>query len=559
MGGLVCEELHSLLQKVSGIEWNMEQLSQIIGKSIPELAKLCQLCLVEVVLFSSENIAREKIIREQVLYRKDQKDFAGERKIIERNIVNGGRLRVVVAPQSGMEWNETRERDLDSLVGIIYLLCERVYGMKLLDRFVYTDMLTGVMNEASLMRYMGGLKARGMLDSYCGNFVNIKNMKLLNERYGDRLGNRIMMEYAKKIEKYLGEDGGICRLGGDNFIVCILQKREEEFLKFMKELVVEFTGTDGRSYSIRVNSRIGYYYVESKADIACVMRNISIALNQAGRGRNADVVKFEEKMMEQLFRMRELEEMIPRAIEQEDFVVFYQPKALIKDKSRYRLHGAEALVRWVQDGKIISPIEFVPILEKNGLVTKLDFYVLEHVCQNIKQWEAMGIEPVRVSTNFSRRHLWDKHFADKVEEIIRKYDVNPKYLEVEITESYDVKDIEALNNFVDRMHTLGVCLAMDDFGSGFASLRMLKDMVVDTIKLDKSIIDGVGGRDEEDEIIVANIIRMINQLGKEVIAEGVEVQSQADFLRENGCMMIQGYLYGKPMPESEFRQKLIEG
>lgn len=225
--------------------------------------------------------------------------------------------------------------------------------------------------------------------------------------------------------------------------------------------------------------------------------------------------------------------------------MYYQPKVDISNTSDIKVNGAEALVRWKKDGEMVSPGEFIPVLEKNGLITLVDFYVLEQVCMDINRWIEQGIQPIKVSSNFSRRHLQDGDFADKVEEIIKKYNVDPKYIEIEITESYDDEDMQALSKFEKRMHELGIDLSVDDFGSGFSSLKMIKNIVADTIKLGKSIIDGIGN-DGSEEIIVSHIIMMILHLGKNVIAEGVETEQQAAFLRKNGCNNIQGFLYGRP-------------
>jgi len=151
--------------------------------------------------------------------------------------------------------------------------------------------------------------------------------------------------------------------------------------------------------------------------------------------------------------------------------------------------------------------------------------------------------------------LKDKYFADKVEAIFNKYEIDPSYLEIEITESYDVDDLEALTRFEQRMHKLGINMSVDDFGSGFSSLKVIKNIVADVIKLDKSLIDGVG-TDPDDDIIVSHLIQMIQSLGKEIIAEGVEQKCQADFLRANNCNCIQGYMYARPMPVVQFEAYL---
>ena len=200
----------------------------------------------------------------------------------------------------------------------------------------------------------------------------------------------------------------------------------------------------------------------------------------------------------------------------------------------------------IQGGmKALVSDEFYHIME---CISDKD-YDADHVLTTMKQFIPAFAE--RYGTNYME-------FANKVEAVFRKYQVDPSYFEIEITESYDSEDMEALVQFEKRMHEIGVKLSVDDFGSGFSSLKMVKNIVSDTIKLDKSIIDGVGSDDKNNEIIVSHIIKMIRCLGKEVLAEGVETKEQAAFLRDNGCDLIQGYLYGKPIPREEFEENWLK-
>lgn len=466
---------------------------------------------------------------------------------------NGGRANFIFAIKDGEVWTTEMQQDMKVLAKLFYLLTGRARAMQTLNVLTFTDPLTGIANETALGRFMHSREVLGDFDTYCSNFINMKNMKLVNSRYGQDSGDRVLTSFAQKLSNFAGDVGCAARLGGDNFFVFIKAEREESLLNYLSKLTVDFRRPDGKEIKINIDARVGYYYSRSGDTIPDAMQNADIAARVARQSRNPDIVEFEDIMKTDMLQLKDMEENIPKALDNHDFVVYYQPKADISDKNKFKLNGAEALVRWIRDGIMVPPMKFIPILEQNGLVTLVDFYVFEQVCKDIRSWIDKGIKPIRVSSNFSRRHLKDSKFVDKIEYIIKKYDINPEYLEIEITESYDSDDMEALMRFEQRMHKLGVNLAVDDFGSGFSSLKMVKNIVSDTIKLDKSIIDGIG-ENSGDEIMVSHIIKMIQCLGKEVIAEGVEHEKQADFLRENGCLNIQGYLYGKPMPIDQFEE-----
>lgn len=557
MSQLVNQDYQEFLQKIPNNEYDLETIKKIFRENVPKLAKKCKLCFLRVELLSPNNQHEDGSTSEDVVLLDSGNIEEENMKEIVFDLGNGGTARFTAKLEDGTEWTEQIEDDFYVIARTIYIIYGRARAMQFLHNLTFHDSMTGVANEAALYQFMKNAMEKGIFDSYCVNFVNIKNMKLFNERYGHPFGDQMIIQYARKIEHFLGEKGCIARLGGDNFLVIIDREQEDAFLDYMLDIHVDLKLPNSMSISVKMESRVGYYYVRNGNDISIAMANSSIALSQARRDSASDVIRFEDNMKLEMLQTKQLTENVPNALQNEEFVVYYQPKALMEGKSEYTLHGAEALVRWRKNGVMIPPMDFIPLLEENGMITEVDFYVFEHVCLDIKTWEAVGIQPVRISSNFSRRHLRDEHFADKIETIIRKYDINPAYLEIEITESYNIEDMEALNRFESRMFELGIKLSVDDFGSGYSSIKMLKNISAGIIKIDKSIIDGIGSGNQDDETIVAHMIHMIRALGKEVIAEGVEYPSQAEFLQKNDCNMIQGYLFGKPMPKDEFEKELM--
>lgn len=536
---------------------DLNKIREYLNNHLEKLGSTCGFRLLSVYLYSTENETfASGQLRGEFLYRVESTPDENQ-KVYKYPLSNGGYVEIIATPENG-EWNDSNEENFEVITKLLSVIYGRSRAMNYIEYVSTTDALTEVNNTEGLVRYMIKRLKERKIASYCSNFLNVKNMKLINERYGNSYGDEILKSYANKIDSFIGEDGCFARLGGDNFVAVIKNERESELLDFVMQLCVDITMSNGIMDFIKVDSRVGYYYIQPEDDFNVAMNMCSVACRVARQNRNSNIVEYKEEMRTQMMKLREMEEAVPEAIDNEEFVVYYQPKVQLTEDD-YILHGAEALIRWKRNGKMVSPGEFVPILEKTGMIREIDFYVLEHVCRDIKKWEKEGLQPVRVSTNFSRWHLGDVDFADHIIRIVEEYGVNPKYLEVEITESYEDEDIEALSRFEEKMKNFGISLSMDDFGSGFSSLQMLKEMAADTVKIDKSLIDDVGKDDKENEIIVSHIIYMIKQLGKELIAEGVEHQEQADFLKKCGCDLIQGFLYGRPMPENDFVERLRAG
>ena len=285
------------------------------------------------------------------------------------------------------------------------------------------------------------------------------------------------------------------------------------------------------------------------------MDALAIALNMSKDLNPGNCAWFQKDMLNHTLHSKEVSLIFPKALENKEFVVYYQPKVTL---SNNQLCGCEALVRWIRNGKLVPPMEFIPILEREGTVCELDFYVFEHVCQDIQRWLSKGIEPVRVSVNFSKNHLHNTHLAQEIIALMQKYQIDSKYIEVELTEMSGYENYATLVSFVQSMRKNGVSTSIDDFGTGYSSLNLLKDLDVDIIKLDKSFLNNLENHSQSDVIVIKNIVNMVNELHMSVIAEGVETQSQAEFLRKIHCRMAQGFLFDRPLPHDDFEKRLSD-
>ena len=279
----------------------------------------------------------------------------------------------------------------------------------------------------------------------------------------------------------------------------------------------------------------------------------SIAKNTIKYKFTTGIAIYDDSMLECQQEDAELVGSMMSGLENGEFIAYYQPKYSLNSEC---ITSAEALVRWKKpDGEIIMPGRFIELFEKNGFIRHLDYYMFENVCAMLHETLDAGHPIVPISVNFSRVHLYDAHFPDRIASIAKKYGVDTKYLVVELTESAFIMEGQALIDIVQCLHAHGFAVAIDDFGSGFSSLNMLKDVDVDELKIDMKFLEGFE-RGGKVGTVVTSVIRMAKWLGIPAVAEGVETREQIDFLRTLGCDMIQGYYYSRPIPREEFEAKL---
>lgn len=250
----------------------------------------------------------------------------------------------------------------------------------------------------------------------------------------------------------------------------------------------------------------------------------------------------------------EIEKEVSRALKENEFKIYIQPKI---DTKKETLVGAESLIRWNRYHKeMIRPDEFIPLLEEFGIITKLDYYVLEEVCKMQRKYIEKGIR-IPISINESKRHLSNKDYVEELMKIVKFYNIPTSLLELEMTESAVVENVQMAKNTEQKLHQLGFIVSMDDFGTGYSSFSMLKDINIDILKIDKSFFQEII-ENERGKIIIESIIQMTKKLGIKTVAEGIETKEQVEYLKQIECDMIQGYYYAPPIYQKEFEQKWLK-
>ena len=415
------------------------------------------------------------------------------------------------------------------------------------------DMLTKVYNADYLFSAADKMMSKNPSKSYLLTSVDAMNFKLVNDRFGIIIGDQTLASIANKIKALFKDKGLVGRLEGDNFI--IITEDTPDHRRLLSELEkLDIHIHDSTNYQVHL--KIGVCpikHYDSKVPISIYADRANIAKEGVGIIGHNYLRYFTERMYSLLEIESELEVDMITALRRGEFIAYYQPKYDIKTN---RIIGAEALVRWDHRIKgLIPPGIFVPLFERNGFINEVDFCVYEQVLRMIKKRLMNNRYVSPISMNVSRCHLADNNFMDKLEELVLSYEIPKKYIDMEITESIFSEGDTSAKELVYELKKRGFTVSMDDFGSGYSSLNLLRVMPIDTLKIDKAFIDDIE-TSSRSLCIVEEIIKMANRINIKTICEGIENEAQRDILRHAGCDMAQGYYYSKPITEEAFEALL---
>ena len=418
-------------------------------------------------------------------------------------------------------------------------------------RFLEYDFLTGIYGQQKFYQ-----TTRELLDQRAGaNFgfihFDIDRFRIINTLYGSKEGDRLIHFVAGAIRKVMTAygRGTYGRLGGDVFGMCVPYEDGAAIYHILEGIRAEI-----RKHSVHyyLETCAGIYLVDDPdMEVAAMHDNAEIAAAQCKGQYMVHDVLYTEEIGQKVLREQHIIDEMDAALAEQQFIVYFQPKYQLKKMAPY---GAEALVRWKKpSGEIVLPNEFIPIFERNGFITKLDYYVWEKVCQFIDSELSQGRNPAPISVNVSRVNLYNPDFMDSLIDLIHRYHIPPHYLNLELTESVFSEDAELIQRAVNYLHDAGFTILMDDFGSGYSSLNILKDVDLDVLKIDMKFFSK-GNTAEKGAKIIEAVIRMAESLDMMVIAEGVEEKHQVDFLNDLGCDYIQGYYFGRPMSQDQYEK-----
>ena len=411
------------------------------------------------------------------------------------------------------------------------------------------DTLTGLLNKEQFYIETAKLIKENRDVKYCLVCSNIKDFKFVNELFGIEKGNEILKKQAEYMKNFIGEDSLAARLHADRFAMCMPR------IRFDEDLINEaITGIQEafKNSSFHMHIFAGVYDihdVQERVSIMCDKANL--ASETIKNEYKSSVAYYTEHLLEKSIEERKIIGEFDRALDNEEFVMFLQPQVDVSGKP----FGSEALVRWKHPDKgLLAPGVFIDVLEKTGFVYRLDRYMWDKAVKQLAEWKKRGINDYHISVNISTKDFYLIDVYETFVGLVEKYDIDPKLLKLEITETALMSDFNKNMVIIKRLQKYGFDIEIDDFGSGYSSLNMLKDISADVLKIDMGFL-----RASENEVkgqdILESIIGLANKLGMRVITEGVEKKTQVDMLYDMGCKMFQGYYFSKPIPVDEFEKK----
>ena len=433
------------------------------------------------------------------------------------------------------------------IVSIVYRYIRMVDQREVeLLKLADTDMLTELPNRRALINYLE--KLYDDADSrFALVFIDLDNFKLINDTIGHEWGDTLLVGTATRFRRLLKENEFVARLGGDEFAVIIKDYPTEDALKQRVEdyakTLYEKCQLRGRDYYVTGSLGVACYPKDAR-DVKQLLKYADTAMFHAKKTGKVRSCFFDNIMNESMESDVKLENQMRQALTNNGFFLVYQPQFQADNKG---LRGFETLLR-LRDiqGNMISPAVFIPVAEKTNLILDIDRFVLNKAMTECKAMVEKNPE-LTVSVNMSAIHIQDDSFVDDVKKALEETGFPAKNLELEITETSFIERMDEVVEKIKTIRDMGICVALDDFGTGFASLSYLMNLPVNMLKIDKSFVDNILV-DERGASFVVAIITMGHQLGFEVIAEGVEEEQQVDVLRDRGCDLIQGYVWGKPIP-----------
>lgn len=430
-----------------------------------------------------------------------------------------------------------------------------------LEYMAYFDSETGVYNRNYFMKRLE--RAISKIPKSCNRvqvlYLDIDNYNVLNDIYGFILGDEVIVQFAKLLNSYTSHDVKVGRFNNDEFAVALFDAESDDAaLKLYKDIIKKIEKpiriSDGSEVYISVSVGIASYPTGGKTAVDLI-RCADIAMyNVKQHGKNG-MFEFEENMLKKFVKNVKLEQELKTAVDNLDFILNYQPQFYSKGR---KLRGMEALIRWQKpDGGYVSPAEFIPMAEKNGCIINIGTWVIKHALADFAEFKNKYAYDGIMSINISAIQLREKSFKDILLHYVELNQLEPDSIEIEITESVLIEDFEFTIHILEELRKKGFKISLDDFGTGYSSLSYLKDIPINTLKIDKSFVDTILV-DTSTSIITDAVITMVKKLGLETIAEGVETEEQYEYLKNMNCDNIQGFLLGRPMPKNNIIELIMK-
>lgn len=451
-----------------------------------------------------------------------------------------------------------RFNNCDSVMHAAHDVTERLQQVAIRHRATH-DELTGLANRAYFLERLGQEieKARGAGISLAVAFVDLDKFKQINDTRGHAVGDEMLRVVAGVLRSCVRDSDTVARLGGDEFVLLLDSSQGQLTPAMLAERIsarlAEPVMLAGQQHIITGSIGLSVY-PDDGLHPEELLRHADIAMYHSKGQRCSGVQFFTQDMQHRLDARMVMEQGLLRALQREEFILHFQPQVDLRSGA---IIGMEALLRWQSpELGLVPPMEFIPVAEESSLIVDIGKWVLEKSCATLRAWQDAGVPVVPVAVNIAASQFARQDFDTMVEDALAKFDIDPGLLELELTESLSMGDPMGSIALMQRLRAIGISLAIDDFGTGYSNLSYLKRFPVDRLKIDKSFTSGLA-TNAEDHAIVSAIISLAHSLGLKAIAEGVETEDQLQLLRAGGCDEIQGYYFGRPMPDEAARDMLL--
>ena len=501
--------------------------------------------------------------------RADGTDYPAQGSPIYKSIKNGNAYRVddeVFWKKDGthfpVEYSSAPIRKDGRLDGAVVTFSDITLRKRIEDQLVYEafhDVLTGLPNRALLIDRLERLIARARRHPnymFAVLFIDLDRFKIINDSLGHVIGDHILVEVSKRLRESLRTSDTIARLGGDEFVLVLEEVDNIKKAIFVAERIKEKLTPPFQveNHELFLTASIGIVFSKTGyTKPAEFLRDADNAMYRAKNSGKAKYQVFDETMHSHALTTLQKEADLRRAVEKKEFIIHYQPILSLHTDKVVRI---EALIRWQHPQRgIIPPLDFIPLAEETGLIIPIGEWLLETVCEQSLEWKQKGYRPVNVAINFSALQFYKKNISTVIKRIIKRTQVDALTLEIEITESVAMRDVNFTVMALHELHKMGIQISIDDFGTGYASLNCLKFFPINSLKIDRDFIQELPNNSANKTITEA-IVMLAHNLGFKVVAEGVETQEQLDFLRQIKCDEAQGYFFSRPVPAEEIAKML---
>jgi len=425
-----------------------------------------------------------------------------------------------------------------------------------LNQLACVDTLTGLSNRLWFHDQLDSMIEYAICEkeSVALLVLDMDGFKEINDTLGHAVGDLVLVETANRIKSLVGDENVVSRLGGDEFTIILRNPASDAYVEALALQIVESIRKPMKfeETKMQVGASVGVSLCPRDATSATQLFKFADTAMYDAKFNSKDVSSYKASMTEELVKRKKVEAQLSDAVERNEFSIVYQPQFLVRGQT---ITGFEALIRWNRDGKVISPDEFIPVLESSGRIIEIGHWILDHTCAQLKEWQQQGIE-TRIAVNISPVQFRDPQFYNRVVEVLDKHGIQPRYLDLEITESGIISDVNHTVETLHKLKSLGCMISIDDFGTGYSSLAYLKNFPIDLLKIDRAFIKDIPHGD--DGMIVSSIVVLGLSLGMEVLAEGVETEEQLEFLMRHDCDYFQGFYGSRPIPPDQCLQMLLE-